>query len=69
MLERAQAILLRPRETWAAIAGEDDSIARIYKSYLIYLAAIPAVAGFIGQSLVGVGAFGVPASPIAVKGI
>ncbi len=69
VLERAQAILLHPRETWAAIAGEDDSIARIYKSYLIYLAAIPAVAGFIGQSLVGVGGFGVTVRVPIVQGL
>lgn len=58
LLQRVQAILLRPRETWSDIAVEDGDIARIYKGYLIYLAAIPAVAGFIGQSLVGIGAFG-----------
>lgn len=69
VLERAQAILLRPRETWPTIAGEDDSIARVYKSYLIYLAAIPAVAGFIGQSLVGVGAFGITVRVPIVQGL
>lgn len=69
MLARAQAILLRPREAWPVIAGEDDSIARIYTSYLIYLAAIPAVAGFIGQSLVGVGAFGVTVRVPIVQGL
>jgi len=69
MLERAQAILLRPGTTWPVIASEDDSTARIYKTYLIYLAAIPAVSGFIGQSLVGVGAFGVTVRVPIVQGL
>ena len=51
-------MLLQPRQTWPIVAGEDDSIARIYRSYVIWLLLIPALAGFIGMSLVGVGAFG-----------
>lgn len=58
LLERVQAMLLRPRQTWPVIAGEDDSIARVYRSHVVWLLLIPAVAGFIGMSLVGVGAFG-----------
>jgi hypothetical protein len=58
-VHRAQEILLRPRRAWQNIAIEDDEITAIYKNYLFYLAAVPAVAGFIGQSLVGMGVFGV----------
>ena len=59
LVERVQAILLKPKETWPVIEAESGDIPSIYKNYLIYLAAIPAVAGFIGMSLFGVGAFGV----------
>ena len=59
LVERVQAILLKPKETWPVIAAEAGDIPSIYKNYLVYLAAIPAIAGFIGMSLVGVGAFGV----------
>jgi len=59
LLERVRAILLNPQQTWPQIDAEDGSPARIYLGYLVFLAAIPAVAHFIGYSLVGVGAFGV----------
>lgn len=59
LVERVQAILLKPKDTWPVIEAEAGDIPSIYKNYLIYLAAIPAVAGFIGMSLIGMGAFGV----------
>jgi len=58
LMERVQAILLRPKETWPMIATEAHDIKAIYRDYLVYLAAISAVASFIGLSLVGVGAMG-----------
>ena len=59
LVERVQAILLKPKETWPVIAQEGDDVASIYKNYLVILAAIPAVATFIGLSVVGAGMFGV----------
>ncbi|MBI1904901.1 MAG: YIP1 family protein [Rhodocyclales bacterium] len=59
LVERIQAILLKPRETWATIAQELSDTASIYSGYLVYLAAIPALAGFIGLSIVGMDMFGV----------
>jgi hypothetical protein len=58
LIQRVQDILLKPKETWPTIAQEPASVASIYNSYVIYLAAIPAIAGFIGLSLVGIGGFG-----------
>ncbi|AVP56588.1 Yip1 family protein [Pulveribacter suum] len=58
LLQRISDILLRPAPTWLRIDAEGTSAAQLYKNYLIYLAAIPALASFIGMSLVGVGAFG-----------
>lgn len=60
LLQRVTDILLRPVDTWHQIDVEDGDIARIYKSYVLILAALPALAGFIGTSLVGVGGFGAP---------
>ena len=66
LLKRVGDILLRPRETWPQIDAEDGNPPAIYKNYLIYLAAIPAVAGFIGYSLIGASVFGVTVrTPIA----
>lgn len=55
IVDRARAILLTPRTEWAVIAAEPQSVAGLYRGYLVWLAAIPALAGFIGLSLVGFG--------------
>lgn len=59
IVDRVQAILLKPRETWPVIEQESTDIQAIYTHYLVYLAAIPAIATFIGLSLIGAGAFGI----------
>jgi len=58
LVERVQAMLLRPKETWPTIAAEAHDAKTIYRDYLVYLAGISAVASFIGLSLVGIGGFG-----------
>src|ERR1700744_4229644 len=58
LVERAKAILLKPAETWPVIDAEPATVGSIYRDWLIIMAAIPAVCGFIGLSLIGVGAFG-----------
>ena len=58
LVQRVQDILLKPKETWPAIAAESGDVKSIYTSYLVYLAAIPAVAGFIGMSIFGMSFLG-----------
>ena len=58
LIERAKAILLTPKQAWPVIDAEPATVASIYKEWLVIMAAIPAVCGFIGMSLIGVGAFG-----------
>jgi hypothetical protein len=64
LVERAKNILLTPAKEWAVIKGEKLTIADMFTKYAMLLAAIPAVAGFIGYSLIGVsygfGTFRVP---------
>ena len=55
VVHRAKRLILDPRAEWAAIDGEPTTIGEVYKSYAIPLALIPAVAGFIGASIVGMG--------------
>lgn len=69
LLQRVLDMLMRPRDTWLQIDAEDGNPARIYLSYLVFLAAIPAVAGFIGYSLIGVGAFGISVRVPVVQGL
>lgn len=58
LVQRIQDILLKPTTTWPVIALEPGDTASLYKNYIALIALVPAVAGFIGLSLVGVGGFG-----------
>jgi hypothetical protein len=54
LVERAKNILLTPAKEWDVIKGENLTIVDMFTKYAMILAAIPAVAGFIGFSLIGV---------------
>jgi hypothetical protein len=58
VIERATNIILKPAETWAVIEQESGDLQQLYVPYMLVLAAIPAVAGFIGMSIFGIGGFG-----------
>jgi len=53
LIERVKSILLNPKETWEIIKSEEETQMSIIKNYLLILAAIPPVASFIGQVIVG----------------
>lgn len=59
LVERAKNILMQPKQEWAAISAETHTVQDLYTGYAMILAAIPAVAVFIGFSLIGTGMFGV----------
>lgn len=59
VIARVKEILFAPNQAWADIETEETSTAELYTQYIMILAAIQAVAGFIGMSLFGVGGFGV----------
>jgi hypothetical protein len=50
---RVQGIILKPKEEWEKIKAEPATVADIFKSYLMIIAAIPAVAQFLGYWLIG----------------
>lgn len=58
LVERVKRLVLQPKQEWTAIEEEDLAKKEIFTRYVMILAAIPPVAGFIGYSIVGVGAFG-----------
>lgn len=60
LFERAKNILVTPKTEWEVIKGEQSTTSDLFTKYVLILAAIPAVATFIGQTLVGVslGPFG-----------
>lgn len=58
LVDRVKGILLTPKTEWAVIETEPATPASLYTGYAIPLAAIPAVAGFIGWSVVGINVLG-----------
>jgi hypothetical protein len=65
LVERVKSIIVSPKQEWDVISGETTSIAELYTSYILILAAIGPIAYFIGMSLVGaslplIGTFRVP---------
>ena len=72
--ERVKGILLKPKQEWQTIAEESTSIAELYKSYVMVLAAIGPVATIVGVSIVGirapfVGSFRVPIATSIASGV
>ncbi|MBX3482275.1 Yip1 family protein [Phenylobacterium sp.] len=67
LVARVRAILTQPGATWDVIDGEPATIGGLYRGYILPLAAIPAIAGLIGQLVFGVragfGGFGIVARP------
>ena len=63
IISRAKAIILTPKSEWLAIDAEPASVTSIYKGYVIWLAAIPPLALFIGGVVFGYGAFGIKIHP------
>jgi hypothetical protein len=55
LVERVKAILLSPKTEWPVIDGETGDPTYLFTNYVAILAAVPAVAAFIGLSLLGVG--------------
>ena len=53
IVQRVQSILLKPKEEWAKIKSEPTTVAAIFTSYVMILAAIPAGFQFLGNLLVG----------------
>ena len=51
IVARAKGLITRPRDEWAAIAREPSDTAALFKSYVMPMSAIPAVAGFVGAAL------------------
>jgi hypothetical protein len=54
LIDRAKNILITPKTEWEVIKNENLSVAEMFTGYAMILAAIPAIAGFIGRSLIGV---------------
>ena len=63
VIQRAKDILLKPKETWPVIAAEPATTQSIYVPYVLALAAIGPIAGFIGGQAFGFTMLGVTYHP------
>ncbi|MBN2409649.1 MAG: YIP1 family protein [Candidatus Aminicenantes bacterium] len=51
LVARAQGILIKPKDEWVKIKDEPTTVQQLFTQYAVILAAIPAVAQFIGTAL------------------
>lgn len=58
LVDRAKNIILSPATEWEVIKTETISTGEMIGGYAAILALIPAAAGFIGKSLIGIPLFG-----------
>jgi hypothetical protein len=63
LISRVQNIILKPKEEWGVIDNEPATIAGIYTSYVVILAAIGPIAMLIGQQVIGMSILGVTYKP------
>lgn len=54
LIERVKGIVLSPKTEWEKIAAETTDVKSLYVGYAMILAAIPAICGFIGSTVIGV---------------
>lgn len=69
LIARVKSILLSPKAEWPLIAAEPATVKGLYTGYIMILAAIPAVFGFIKGSLIGHSMFGVTVTTPIVAGL
>ena len=53
LIARVKGILLTPKTEWPVIAGEQTTVADLYKGYILWLAAIPPVFTFLKFTVMG----------------
>jgi hypothetical protein len=59
LIDRVKNIILTPKTEWPVIDREPGDVPYIFTNYVAILAAIPAICGFIGMSIVGISLPGV----------
>ena len=57
LIDRAKNIILSPKNEWVVVEGEQPDVGQIVTTYVLPLAAVAAVATFIGWTVFGFSAF------------
>ena len=58
IVERIKSILVSPKSEWQTIEAENAPHAKVFTSYVVPLALIPAIAAFVGYGLIGYSVLG-----------
>ena len=58
LVNRVKQILVSPKTEWQTIDGENDASMIVLTKYVLLLAAIPAIAAFIGYGIIGYSVLG-----------
>ncbi|MDR1340376.1 MAG: hypothetical protein LBK58_10045 [Prevotellaceae bacterium] len=58
-IERIKSILLSPKTEWQTVEAENAPHMKVFTTYVVPLALIPAIAAFVGYGLTGYSVFGV----------
>ena len=66
IINRVKQILVAPKPEWQIIDGENDSSVTVLTKYVLLLAAIPAIASFIGYGVIGYSVLGYKVASISV---
>jgi len=69
LVDRAKNLILTPAAEWDRISAETHTVQGLYTGWIMILAAIPAIAAFVGYSIVGVGVFGMSYRVPLVSGL
>ena len=59
IIKRVKNVLVSPKTEWATIEAENAPHAKVFITYVLLLAIIPAAAAFVGYGLIGYSVFGV----------
>ncbi|HEX3895394.1 MAG TPA: YIP1 family protein, partial [Rudaea sp.] len=54
IIARVKNILLAPKTEWPVIAAEPETVAGLYKNYIVIIAALAPIATFIGLVVFGI---------------
>jgi hypothetical protein len=68
-IERMKRILLEPKAEWERIDVEQTTIGAIFRNWVLYLAAIPALANLVGSLAFGYSFLGITYRPSPVEAI
>ena len=66
IISRVKGILVSPKPEWQTIEAENDPHVKVFTTYVVPLALIPAIASFIGYGIIGYSVLGIRIGSISL---